>query len=85
MAEHEDRDPDPTPARCYSTRILSPFRGTLHVVSVEHGDAEITDGLHWVLYVAHHAIAAPLVAGVSVTLLVGFIMISVGPAGRETA
>jgi len=45
-------------ARCHSSRILSPFHGTLHVVSVEHGDAETTDGVHWVLYVAHEKIVA---------------------------
>lgn len=44
--------------RCHSSRILSPFHGTLHVVSVEHGDAETTDGAHWVLYVAHEQIIA---------------------------
>lgn len=45
-------------ARCHGSRILSPFHGTLHVVSVEHGDAETTDGVHWVLYVAHEKIVA---------------------------
>lgn len=44
--------------RCHSSRILSPFHGTLHVVSVEHGDAETTDGEHWILYVAHENIVA---------------------------
>lgn len=44
--------------RCHSSCILSPFHGTLHVVSVEHGDAETTDGVHWVLYVAHEKIVA---------------------------
>ena len=42
--------------RCHGSRILSPFHGTLHVVSVEHGDAETTDGVRWVLYVAHEKI-----------------------------
>ena len=44
--------------RCHGSRILSPFHGTLHTISVEHGDAETTDGVHWVLYVAHDKIVA---------------------------
>ena len=44
--------------RCYSRRILAPFHGTLQVVSVPHGDAESTDGVHWVLYVMHEEIVA---------------------------
>ena len=43
---------------CHSRRLLSPFQGTLHVVSVAHGDAETTDGVHWILYVAHEDIVA---------------------------
>ena len=36
--------------RCYSRRLLQPFRGTSQVVAVRGGEAETTDGLHWVLY-----------------------------------
>lgn len=38
---------------CFARRILSPFQGLLQVLRVPGGDAESTDGRHWVLYVAH--------------------------------
>ena len=37
--------------RCYSRRLLQPFRGTCQVVAVPHAEAESTDGFHWILYV----------------------------------
>jgi hypothetical protein len=33
--------------------MLAPFQGLLQVVRIDGGDAESTDGRHWVLYVAH--------------------------------
>ena len=45
----------PSP-RCYSRRLLNPFHGTLQLVSIENGDAESSDGIHWVLYVNHEDI-----------------------------
>ena len=44
--------------RTYSRRRLSPFHGTLQVVSVEGGEAESDDGRHWTLYVAHESIVS---------------------------
>lgn len=37
---------------------MAPFQGVLQVVRVGHGEAESTDGRHWVLYVAHPDILA---------------------------
>jgi hypothetical protein len=45
----ERRIPGMVP-RCYSRRLLQPFRGTSQVVAVRGGEAETTDGVHWVLY-----------------------------------
>ena len=42
--------------RCYSRRLLNPFHGTLQVISIKNGDAESSDGIHWVLYVNHEDI-----------------------------
>lgn len=39
--------------QCFARRILAPFQGVLQVVRIDGGDAESTDGVHWVLYVAH--------------------------------
>lgn len=39
--------------QCFSRRILAPFQGLLQVLRIDGGDAESTDGVHWVLYVAH--------------------------------
>ncbi len=37
---------------------MAPFQGVLQVVRVGHGEAESTDGRHWVLYAAHPDILA---------------------------
>lgn len=37
---------------------MAPFQGVLQVVQAGHGEAESTDGVHWVLYVAHPDILA---------------------------
>lgn len=37
--------------RCYSRRLLQPFRGTCQVVGIPRAEAESTDGFHWILYV----------------------------------
>lgn len=44
--------------RCFSKRLLSPFHGTLQVVAVDHGEAESSDGINWVLYVRHESIVS---------------------------
>lgn len=38
-------------ARCYSQRLVNPFRGILSVVETEDADAVSSDGVHWALYV----------------------------------
>lgn len=43
---------------CFARRIMSPFQGVLQVVRVGAGEAESTDGRHWVLYAAHPDILA---------------------------
>lgn len=43
---------------CFARRIMAPFQGVLQVVRVGHGEAESTDGISWVLYVAHPDILA---------------------------
>ena len=43
---------------CFARRIMAPFQGVLQVIRVGHGEAESTDGVHWVLYVAHPDILA---------------------------
>ena len=37
--------------RCYSRLLLQPFRGTSQTIDVPGGEAETTDGVHWILYV----------------------------------
>ena len=37
--------------RCYSQRLVNPFRGILSVVETEDADAVSSDGLHWSLYI----------------------------------
>lgn len=37
--------------RCYSQRLVNPFRGILSVVETEDADAVSSDGVHWALYV----------------------------------
>lgn len=37
--------------RCYSQRLLNPYRGIANVVEVEQADAVTQDGVHWSLYV----------------------------------
>jgi hypothetical protein len=44
--------------QCYSQRLLSPFHGVMRAVAIEHGEAETTDGISWVLYVSHDAIVS---------------------------
>lgn len=43
---------------CFARRIMAPFQGVLQVIRVGAGEAESTDGLHWVLYAAHPDILA---------------------------
>jgi hypothetical protein len=43
---------------CYSQRLLSPFHGVMRVIAIEHGEAETTDGVNWVLYVSHEDIVS---------------------------
>lgn len=43
---------------CFARRIMAPFQGVLEVIRVGHGEAESTDGRHWVLYAAHPDILA---------------------------
>lgn len=43
---------------CYSQRLLSPFHGVMQVIAIEHGEAETTDGVNWVLYVSHEDIVS---------------------------
>lgn len=44
--------------RCFGQRLLSPFHGVLQVIAIEHGEAETTDGVNWVLYVSHEDIVS---------------------------
>jgi hypothetical protein len=43
---------------CFARRIMAPFQGVLQVIRVGAGEAESTDGVHWVLYAAHPNILA---------------------------
>lgn len=43
---------------CFSQRLLSPFHGAMQVIAIEHGEAETTDGVNWVLYVSHEDIVS---------------------------
>jgi hypothetical protein len=38
--------------------LLTPFHGTLHSITTDHGVAETTDGKTWTLYVSHDDIVA---------------------------
>ena len=38
-------------ARCYSQRLLQPFRGLAQIVEIDGADAVSRDGLHWELYI----------------------------------
>lgn len=44
-------DSDPTDARCFGQRMLSPYRGVVHSVVTRWADAVTTDGRRWTLYV----------------------------------
>jgi hypothetical protein len=37
--------------KCYSQRLVNPFRGILSVVATEDADAVSSDGVHWALYI----------------------------------
>jgi len=39
------------PVRCYSQRILNPFRGVMDIISTGGADAVTIDGKNWVLYI----------------------------------
>ena len=43
---------------CFARRLMAPFQGVLQVIRVGDGEAESTDGVHWVLYAAHPDILA---------------------------
>ncbi len=43
---------------CFARRIMVPFQGVLQVIRVGAGEAESTDGVHWILYAAHPDILA---------------------------
>jgi hypothetical protein len=43
---------------CFARRIMVPFQGVLQVICVGAGEAESTDGQHWILYAAHPDILA---------------------------
>lgn len=43
---------------CFARRIMAPFQGVLQVIRVGAGEAESTDGRHWILYAAHPDILA---------------------------
>ena len=43
---------------CFARRLMAPFQGVLQVIRVGDGEAESTDGVHWVLYAAHPDIPA---------------------------
>ena len=42
----------------YSQRLIGPFNGVMQVISIEHGDAESSDGVNWILYVKHDDIVS---------------------------
>ena len=44
--------------RCYSRRLLQPFRGTTQTLAVPGGEAESMDGFDWILYVMDDRIVA---------------------------
>lgn len=44
--------------RCFGQRLLSPFHGVMQVIAIEHGEAETTDGINWILYVSHEDIVS---------------------------
>lgn len=44
--------------RCFSQRLFRPFHGVMRTISIEHGDAETTDGVSWILYVNHEDIVS---------------------------
>ncbi len=43
---------------CFARRLMAPFQGVLQIIRVGAGEAESSDGVHWVLYAAHPDILA---------------------------
>jgi len=42
--------------RCYSQRLLNPFRGVMNVIRYQSAEAVTTDGIHWEIYVSNDAL-----------------------------
>ena len=42
--------------RCYSQRLLNPFRGVVNIIRYQSAEAVTSDGLHWDIYVSNDAL-----------------------------
>jgi hypothetical protein len=45
-----------TAVRCYSQRLLNPFRGVVNVVRYQYAEAVTSDGVHWDIYVSNDSL-----------------------------
>lgn len=42
--------------RCYSQRLLNPFRGVVNIIRYKSAEAVTSDGIHWDIYVSNDAL-----------------------------
>ena len=42
--------------RCYSQRLLNPFRGVVNIIRYKSAEAVTTDGIHWDIYVSNDSL-----------------------------
>lgn len=46
--------------RCYSQRLLNPFRGAMNIIEYQGAEAVTVDGVHWDIYVRDLALVADI-------------------------
>ena len=42
--------------RCYSQRLLNPFRGVVNIIRYKSAEAVTSDGIHWDIYVSNDSL-----------------------------
>lgn len=54
--------------RCYSQRLLNPFRGVVNIIRYKSAEAVTSDGVHWDIYVSNDSLLEGLDGGRSIQI-----------------
>jgi len=53
--QQTDNIPDPA-IKCYSQRLLNPFRGVVNIIRYKSAEAVTSDGVHWDIYISNDSL-----------------------------